>query len=246
MKRINLALAALAAATLAGAAQAAVIGDQSDNTYVEAGVSTVNAGPHVAGRPGIGVYTMGTTKKVDFQGLQLFAAPDANGVSNLVQPISPPSHSGMGVFHFAKIAGHNVYYGEWSKDVAGTDSRTVYYAGDNAGTTVPGSGTATYTVAGLSQYNGSNKLNGTLTANFGAAQLSGSLSNGSLTVDIGTAAISGTGFSGNGASASVAGSTVATGGVSGQFFGANAAALAGITRFDDRLYDTAFGGTKNP
>ncbi|MGO1070465.1 Slam-dependent surface lipoprotein [Lysobacter sp. CA199] len=246
MKRISLTLAVLTAAMIAGGANAAVVGDQSDNTYVEAGVSVVNAGPHVAGRPGIGVYTMGTSQKVDFQGLQLFAAPDANGVSNLSQPITPPSHSGMGVFHFAKIAGQNVYFGEWSKDAAGTDSHTVYYAGDNTGTTVPGSGTATYTVAGLSQYNGSNKLNGTLTANFGAGQLSGSLSNGSLTVDIGTAAISGTGFSGSGASASVGGSTVASGGVSGQFFGANAAALAGVTRFDDRLYDTAFGGTKNP
>lgn len=245
MKRINLSLALLATAMIAGAAQAAVVGDQSDNTYVEAGVSTVNGGPHVAGRPGIGVYTMGTSQKVDFQGLQLFAAPDVNGVSNLVSPITPPTHSGMGVFHFAKIAGQNVYFGEWSQSAPTDGTHTVYYAGDNTGTTVPTSGVATYAVAGLNQYNGANKLNGTLTANFGAGQLSGSLSNGSLTVNIGTAAISGTGFSGSGASASVGGGTVASGGVSGQFFGANAAALAGITRFDDRLYDTAFGGTKN-
>jgi len=246
MKRMSLTLSAVAVAMLAGAAQAAVVGDQSDNTYVEAGVSTVNAGPHVAGRPGIGVYTMGTDRKVDFQALQTFAPADANGVSSLVSPITPPSHSGMGVFHFAKIAGHNVYFGEWSQSAPTDGTHTVYYAGDNAGTTVPASGTATYTVAGLNQYNGSNKLNGTLSANFGAGQLSGSLSNGSVTVNIGTAAISGTGFSGSGASASVGGATVATGGVSGQFFGANAAALAGVTRFDDRLYDTAFGGTKNP
>ena len=108
MKRMSLTLSAVAVAMLAGAAQAAVVGDQSDNTYVEAGVSTVNAGPHVAGRPGIGVYTMGTDRKVDFQALQTFAPADVNGVSSLVSPITPPSHSGMGVFHLAKIARHNV------------------------------------------------------------------------------------------------------------------------------------------
>jgi len=34
--------------------------------------------------------------------------------------------------------------------------------------------------------------------------------------------------------------------VSGRFFGANAAALAGTVKFDGaRQHDTAFGGTKN-
>ena len=81
------------------------------------------------------------------------------------------------------------------------------------------------------------------TPNLDVLVADGYLAREGLTADT---AISGTGFSGSGASASVGGATVATGGVSGQFFGANAAALAGVTRFDDRLYDTAFGGTKNP
>ncbi|EPG6888272.1 Slam-dependent surface lipoprotein, partial [Acinetobacter baumannii] len=33
--------------------------------------------------------------------------------------------------------------------------------------------------------------------------------------------------------------------VQGQFFGANASALAGIAQFDNVSYNTAFGGAKN-
>jgi hypothetical protein len=84
---------------------------------------------------------------------------------------------------------------------------------------------------------------------FGEWSQTGSIANSGsgYAVNIGTTTIAGTNFAGAGATATQSGSTVASSGiVSGRFFGANAAALAGIVNFSSgRQYNTAFGGTKN-
>ena len=243
-----------AAAMVAGAAHAGINGESSDNSKVRVGISNVDGGPHVSGRPGISSIGMGLQARVDFQGLQLSSPPDANGVSSVEFGTGAPNdHSNIGVFHFSKVSGANVYFGEWSQtgNMAQGD-HTVYYAGDGGGsTTVPISGFATYSVNGVSDYDNNGLLSGTFGASFSGTggTLTGSISNSTsgYGVNIGTATISGATFSGNGtASATQSGVTVASGGdVSGRFFGANAAALAGIATFTDNQYDTAFGGAKN-
>ena len=245
-------LAGLATVLASGTAQAQFAGGSSD-AQVTVGESTVNGGPHVAGRAGIGV--PGTNGKlVDFQGLSLYALPDANGVRHLNMATNDTQdHSKYGDFRFAQVGSADLWFGEWSQTGSATaGDHTVYYVGNTSGTTVPTSGTATYAVKGISDYANKGVLTGTLTANFASGSsgtLRGSLSNASTGagVNIGTARINGATFSGANAVATQSGTTVASGGaVTGRFFGADAAALAGIVQFSGaRQHDTAFGGTKN-
>ena len=162
-------LAALAAVLFAGPAHAGVVGESSYSN-VEVGKSAVSGGPHVKGRPGIGLVNNKRLPRgiVDFQGLTAYARPDSHGVSSLNYPSSAPTnHSTMGVFNFAKVSGADVYFGEWSQTGKLKDgTHTVYYAGDDSGTTVPASGRANYTVKGISNYGSKGLLSGTFEADF--------------------------------------------------------------------------------
>ena len=249
-------LAALTVALFAGHAHAGVVGDSSDYSNVKAGASTVSGGPHVKGRPGIGVATLrgGVNAKVDFQGLTPYAPPDSHGVSSIINPSkAPKSHKGMGVFHFAKISNADVYFGEWSdKGKINDGTHTVYYAGDDSVTTMPTSGLATYAVKGISDYGSKGVLSCTFEADFMGRFVTGSLSNGKsgadkFSLDIGIVDILGAALSGNGAKVTYGNEPAVTDGVvRGRFFGANAKALAGIATFkDNRQFNTAFGGAKN-
>ncbi|WP_339649184.1 Slam-dependent surface lipoprotein [Halopseudomonas pelagia] len=248
MKAIYLSVLATSLLSVSALSQADIVGTESYNTYVEVGESTVNAGPHNDELPGIGVYTIGLSDKVDFAGLSLYSSV-SNGVYTLSAPIDvdEPDHSGMGVFNFAQVSGANVYFGEWSQTGTSSDSsRTVYYVGDDTGTSVPTSGTATYSVNGINEYSGSNLMSGTFTANFATNSLSGSLANSGLAVNIGSASFDSAGnISSSNASANGSAGVVTNGSVTGNFFGSDAAALAGIATFSNRDYDTAFGGTKD-
>jgi len=243
----TLILAPIAAAALCGAAQAAVVGQSTDTTQLRVGVSTINGGPHVAGKPGVAVAGIGLSSYVDFEGL----ATTPTGVTTINAPSSAPgSHDNMGVFNFAKTSNADLYFGEWSDTANVNDgTHTVYYVGDNTGTTVPTSGAAAYTVRGISGYSTNGVLNGTFNANFTANTLGGYVISASTgyKVDIGSAIISGANITSSTATATQSSTTLASGGsVSGQFFGASAAALAGVVTFGSHSqYDTAFGGTKN-
>ncbi|MFI8033007.1 Slam-dependent surface lipoprotein [Acinetobacter sp. ABJ_C3_5] len=171
-------------------------------------------------------------------------------ISHIPVSAMPPSHSALGNFNFGQVGTQEVYFGEWWKagDTSASASHTVYYAGDNTNTTVPTAGTATYTVAGI---NGSaaNLLTGNFTANFGAGTLEGSLTGtgtsvSNLTLDGVTFNPGSAAFSGFAIANGTAGLND-SGAVQGHFFGANAAALAGIAKFDNVSYNTAFGGAKN-
>ncbi|EJL38458.1 hypothetical protein PMI01_00025 [Caulobacter sp. AP07] len=247
----TLILAPIAALALCGVAQAAIVGQSTDTTQLRVGTSTINAGPHTSGKPGVAVAGIGLSSYVDFAGLQA-SIPPVNGVTTINSPSSAPgSHNGMGVFNFAKVSNADLYFGEWSDTANVADgTHTVYYVGDNTGTTVPTTGSATYAVKGISGYAANGPLTGTFTANFGASTLSGSIASASTgyTVNIGSVGISGANIASTTSNATATQSTtLASGGsVSGQFFGANAAALAGLVTFGgNSQYDTAFGGTKN-
>ncbi|MCH4248934.1 MAG: transferrin-binding protein-like solute binding protein [Acinetobacter populi] len=181
-------------------------------------------------------------------GIYSFAGSELAGL-----PAGAPDHTGLGVWAFKNVSpttgGDDVWFGEWAKEVGSTgvadaSTHTVFYIGNDANTTVPETGTATYTVSGI---NNGNNLTGTYSADFGEGTLSGTLTGSgtvtSLTInsefDVGEAEFYGT------ASATGTSGTDTNGVSSGQFFGANAASLAGIATFvNTRAYDTAFGGVK--
>lgn len=253
--QLKMAAAAIAAMALSGAAHAGIYGASTDTSKVRVGTSNVIGGPHTLGKPGIAVPATGLTLLVDFAGLQSSVGVDGNGVSTINSGTSVPTdHSNLGVFHFAKVGSANLYFGEWSQTASvSAGDHTVYYVGDDGGTTtVPTTGSATYAVKGISDYANKGALTGTFTANFGSGSsgtLTGSVSNATsgYAVNIGTASISGVNFAGTGGSATQSGTSVASSGVvSGRFYGASAAALAGTVTFSSgRQYNTAFGGTKN-
>ena len=257
-------LAALAAVLFTGPAHAGVVGNSSDDSKIEIGASNIPSrphSPHQPGRPGSKAKSLDEALKerngfVDFQGLQVEARPDSHGVSTVrYNSYLPPSHKKIGVFHFAKVSGADVYFGEWSQTGKFKDgTHTVYYAGDDKGTTMPTSGGATYAVKGISNYGSKGVLSGTFFATFSGSggSLQGSLSNGKsgadrYSLDIGTVDILGALLSGNGAKFTYGNEpAVPNGVVRGRFFGANAKALAGIATFNgNRQFNTAFGGAKN-
>ncbi|WP_282177988.1 Slam-dependent surface lipoprotein [Vibrio nereis] len=187
---------------------------------------------HSKGKAGIGS-TGG--KKVDFEGLTTFASQNGDVYT------SGSDHNNS-KYVFSQVAGQDIWFGEWSSGSENGQAvdRAVYYVGDDTGTTVPTSGSATYTVAGI---NNGNALNGTFNADFAAQTLSGSIANANLKVELVNNSI-------DSATAQFSGSAVANdielGHSQGHFFGAEAAFLAGFAQFEgNSSLDTAFGGSKD-
>lgn len=250
MKAFNVTVLAVALSGLAGVAQAEVYSGQSYTGTVAVGGSAGSTGPghpSDAGLPAAGVTGVFGGAKVPFSGLQGMAAADANGVTTITTAMMPPSHAALGNFDFKQVASQAVYFGEWSATGANNDpTRVVYYSGEAAGRVLPTSN-VTYAVQGINNYTGSNLMSGELTASFGNASptLTGSLSNSALKVQV-AANINTSTASFSGAAAALnptTNATLSTGTTQGTFFGAGAnASLAGITKFANRNYDTAFGG----
>lgn len=245
------AAALLASVAFVGSAHAQVVGESSNTAKVKIDESTVNGGPHSSGEVGINVPALTSTQYIDFLGLQNVLGTDGNGVTTFTATTTDvDDHSTYGRFDFAKVGSYDLYFGEWSQTGSATaGDHTVYYGGTGATSSgnMPSSGSANYTVKGISNYASSGTpLSGTFTANFGAGELTGSIQNSALKIDIGTADIFGSAIAGFGTATATNPSTTATlasnGDVSGQFFGSAAQALAGIVSFSSNQYDTAFGG----
>ncbi|UAB70352.1 transferrin-binding protein-like solute binding protein [Vibrio sp. SCSIO 43132] len=243
MKPVQLSWIAAAMLGLSTMANAGFDGASSDDTVRQVGVSEVYV-PffHQKGKAGIG---KAGGKRVDFESL----ANRASGIFGTTRDgihTSGNYHFSNTHYNFAQAANQDVWFGEWyegSQD-SGFNNRVVYYVGDNTGTTVPTTGTATYSVAGVNKFNGSNKLSGTFTANFGTQKLTGSINNASLTVGV-NANINASTAAFNGTATATTGGASTNGTSQGHFFGANASALAGIATFTNSDLDTAFGGSKN-
>lgn len=166
-----------------------------------------------------------------------------------------PDHSHLGRMSYAKVGDLDVYYGDWDNTPSGAsnvnkdtgkNNYTVFYSGTGKTTNMPTSGTATYAVKGINQHyeQGTAVLNGNLTADFGKKTLAGTLSR--TTGDLKKLGIDAKIVTSD---ASFSGKAVANGSVNGatrgNFFGNNAAGLAGIAQFGkNNAYNTAFGGTK--
>ncbi|WP_315360907.1 Slam-dependent surface lipoprotein [Neisseria bacilliformis] len=169
-----------------------------------------------------------------------------------------PDHSHLGRMSYGKVGNLDVYYGDWDNTPSGAanvnkdpskNNYTVFYSGTGKTTNMPTSGTATYAVKGINQHyeQGTAILKGDLTADFGKKTLNGTMSRTGLSIAIKNANINTTDASFGGASTAVAtgANGKAYGDVKGNFFGNNAAGLAGIADFGkNNAYNTAFGGTK--
>src|SRR3546814_12761378 len=86
-------------------------------------------------------------------------------------------HSTYGRFDFAKVGSYDLYFGEWSQTGSATaGDHTVYFGGTGATSSgnMPSSGSANYTVKGISNYALSGtQLSGSFTANVGAGGQTG-------------------------------------------------------------------------
>ena len=251
MKSFNCTVLALALLGLTGVAQADSASGQSyTGTIVVGGTGATSPNhPSSPGQPAVGVLAFYGGAKVPFSGLKGMVATDTNGVTTITPAMMPASHSALGNFDFKQVAAQQVYYGEWSQNGDTNDpTRVVYYSGDTAGRVLPTTN-VTYAVQGINNYSGANLLSGDLTATFGTAapKLTGSLANSALKVqlsaniDTATASFNGAAVGQNLAT----GAAPIVGTTTGSFFGAGAnASLAGIAKFADRNYDTAFGGVR--
>ena len=250
MKLQTISLAVLLSVGLVGVAQAAIVGGTSDETKIVVGATGVPGTNHPNAGVGFGIKSLYNGAIVAFSGFNGYA--DGNGVVRLnpYLPHLPPSHAGIGYVNYKQVPTQDVWFGEWNaeaKDASGNRlgtidpaTHTVYYNGKDADTSVPTTGTAVYSVQGVNNYNGSNLLSGTFTANFTTKQLTGSLSDSSRTFDVGTATINNNATI-SGSNASWVGGP-SGGKVSGQFYN-NQSSLAGTATFvGNRSHDVAFGG----
>ncbi len=158
-----------------------------------------------------------------------------------------PGYPQFGGEVIAKVSGAEVYFGEWAPRKTGTQplnstdlnlsspDRAVWFVGENPTTSMPTLVNAKYNVVGVNQYNpgtGAGVTSGVLTANYGSGS-------GTLTGTVGSLNFGGTTIASNGSFTRTVGSTT---NIQGQFYGANAEALAGIYTLGSTK--VAFGGAK--
>ncbi|CAG9418947.1 Slam-dependent surface lipoprotein [Providencia alcalifaciens] len=215
---------------------------ESERSDIRVDGTEVVRGPHggQVGDPGIGHRSIAGGKTISLLGLTKMGTKTDEGVT-IVNSGGPSSHSGMGKFQFAKVADAEVYYGDWSQTGMEDDAKhTAFFSGLDATTAVPTEGKATYTIAGINQYDGEKQLSGTFEADFGDKDYTGSLQGEELKIALEGQIQDAGSFSGS----AIANDTV-TGMNYGRFFGENAEHVAGVAVFNsDHQYDTAFAGSQ--
>lgn len=266
MKRTLISAALLGAF---GVAQAQVEGGTTNNTIVQVGASTVNAGPHKPGKPGVGV---DGSSIIDLAGIDAFSfkgnTPSGTASFRRYQLLGY-SHTPSGGtpvstnFNWFKVPTitQEVYFGIASKPA--TSAHAGFYVGDRTGYAVPTSATnyaaVGYVATPASSSTALTPLVGTLTLAFSGsspASLGGTLTQGAGAAKQ-TLVINATDFTTNGAgsfkgtSTYYAGTTApgsANGNADGKFFGAGAtSAVAGKAAgtYNGAAYVAGFGGIKN-
>lgn len=174
----------------------------------------------------------------------------SGGVWNWIKEM--PDHSQLGRLSYAQAGNEDVWFGTWSDVAAGAEvnakgkNTTAFYSGINPTTNLPTSGTATYDVKGVNNYNQLNSevMRGQLTADFGAKKLSGALTRSNLSIAL-DANINAKTASFDGNAKATAADKVVSGMTRGQFFGHQGAVVAGVADFGkNNVNNTAFGGAK--
>lgn len=215
--------------------------------YINAGESTLDAGPHRAGRAGISLGPYANAARVDVASLVPYATAVVRGATT-VRTLRPDAGlpfpaAGVGHFSFVQVGTADVWFGEWSSSgaQAGFNHRQVFFVGDRAATSLP-TGVVTYTLAGINRFDGGGVLEGALRANFDTGTVTAGLVGtgyrlaANAMLDRATGAFSGTAI----ANGSIIGTS------HGQFFGAGAGAVTGLATFaGNSQFDTSFGGQRN-
>lgn len=204
-------------------------------------------------QPSVTILAIDKNTRLPFSLFQVGEYPDSNGVWRFLgrEMASLANHAALealvGDFYFKQIDNKKIYIGIWSTSASlNKPSHTVYYSGKANRRKLPII-KATYAVQGINNYNEGNLLSGDLLASFGdsAPTLTGSLTYGALKVTL-TANINTNDYKFIGSARVVNPTTnevLSTGILEGTFFGTEKnASLAGIAKFDNREYDSAFGG----
>ena len=216
---------------------------ETERSDIRVAGTEVVRGPHGGqlGDPGIGHRSIAGGKTISLLGLTKMGTRTDEGVA-IINSGGPSNHSGMGKFQFAEVADAEVYYGDWSQTGMEDDAKhTAFFSGKDATTVVPTEGKATYTIAGINQYDGQKKLSGVFEADFGDKGYTGSLQGEDLKIALEGKIQDAGSFSGS----AIANDTV-SGMNYGRFFGENAEHVAGVAVFNsDHKYDTVFGGSQN-
>lgn len=247
MHKLSLLALTLSVTGMAFSANAATVSDQSQSygtngVEVKVGPTQSSGGFHggKVGDPGVGLQSIANGKTIAFSGFKSLAPENSQGV-HVLAASSGGHGGGMGEFHFAQVANAEVYFGDWSKTgLQGDQTHTAFYSGKEATTSVPTTGSAEYTLAGINQFDSAGKLSGVFNANFATKEYTGSLTGETLNITMNGDLLDKGQFAGE----ALANGTI-QGESKGQFFGANAETVAGITSFaSDHSKDTAFGGNK--
>ncbi|HHR6078114.1 TPA: Slam-dependent surface lipoprotein [Providencia alcalifaciens] len=220
---------------------------ETERSDVTVGVTQSVKDPHGGeiGSPGIGYRHKADGKRISFSGLtRMIMFPKEGNV--YVLPRTQHGNIDMGKFQFSKIADAEVYYGDWSQTGAEDDAKhTAFFSGQDATTAVPTEGKATYTIAGINQYDGEKKLPGSFEANFGDKDYVGSLQGTVHQYDFKGQIMDGGSFSGDAIVKNLENTQQNTGMSYGRFFGENAEHVGGVLVFNDNhKHDTAFGGSQ--
>ena len=220
---------------------------ESERSDVTIGGTQGAHGPYGGsiGAPGIGHRDKANGKKISFSSLARIVMLPKEGNVYIV-PGTPQHEVDMGKFQFSKIADAEVYYGDWSQTGTEDDAKhTAFFSGQDATTAVPTEGKATYTIAGINQYDGEKKLPGSFEANFGDKDYTGSLQGTAHSYDFTGKIMDGGSFSGDAIVKNLENTQQNTGLSYGRFFGENAEHVGGVLVFNDNhKHDTAFGGSQ--
>ncbi|UBX48512.1 transferrin-binding protein-like solute binding protein [Providencia alcalifaciens] len=216
---------------------------ETERSDITIGETQVAHGPFGGeeGSPGVGYRYKSEGKRISFSGLTKMIMFPKEGNVYVING-TPHRDVDMGKFQFSKVADAEVYYGDWSQTGKEDDAKhTAFFSGLDATTAVPTEGKATYTIAGINQYDGEKQLSGVFEADFGDKDYTGSLQGEDLKIALEGKIQDAGSFSGS----AIANDTV-TGMNYGRFFGENAEHVAGVAVFNsDHQYDTAFGGSQN-
>ncbi len=231
------------ALALSSSTHAAVVGQSSNSEYITAGES-------ITGNAGIGVPLFGFVNNLQSGlgglGIADLGVEDENAVHRVNLPYG--GSLDLGVFNFAQVGNQDIWYGEWSESgIEGDTTRTVFYSGANADTTIPSSGGAIYQVSGLNNYNGesSSLVEGVLTANFELGTLDGAIFSQDQTrvIYVNDATInSDATITGDNMTGIFNNQSIEDGTISAQLYN-GAFDIAGLIDFEGTEYDTAFGGS---
>lgn len=260
MKKILIAAAVFSAF----AAQAQVTGFSTNTGITYVGASTVNAGPHTAGKPGVGVDSAGNI--IDLGGIAAFTGNGSQAVSGVTfsrhrldgyQHVGSQGGTVLTNFNWFRVpsvasagVAREVYFG--LATTPATNAHAAFYVGERNSYALPTSNTNYATVAQLAvpgssstdiltgnlRYDTAGTLK-TATTTGGAANLTSAATGATLGINTTVNASAGS-FAGT----SSYNSAVANGTARGQFYGAGTtSAVAGVA--SGTGYVAAFGGIRN-